>query len=63
VVDWDRFHNTLDFNLISGSPRLDWQSFEMPWAYSYLDSSLHECTIKLLEVSREDPHDCLRNSV
>ena len=30
---------------------------------NYLDSGIRECTVELLEASREDRHKCLRNSV
>jgi len=63
AVDWDAFRNTLYFRLISVSPWLDWQYFEMPRAWSCLDFGFRECTIELLEASREDRHECLRNSV
>ena len=43
-----------------GFPWLDWQSFEMSWAWSYLKCGLHECTVELLEASRKDCHKCFR---
>ena len=55
--------NHFGLQLISGFPWLDWQSFEMVWAWFYLDCNLHECTIELLEASKKDHHKCLRNSV
>ena len=57
-----RISKYFELQLILGFPWLDWQSFEMSWAWSCLDCGLRECTIELLEVSREDCHECLRNS-
>ena len=34
-----------------GLPWLDWQSFEISWAWSCLNFCLHECTVELLEAS------------
>jgi len=39
--------------------RLNWQSSEIPWAWSCLDPSLRECTIKLFKATRDDHHECL----
>ena len=39
-----------EFQLNLGFLWLEWQSFMIPWAWSYLDCGLRECTIELLEV-------------
>jgi len=38
---------------------LDWQSFEMPWAWSCLECGLLECTVKPFEATRDDHGECL----
>jgi len=38
---------------------LDWQLFEILWAWSYLKYSLRECTVKPFEVIRGDRRECL----
>ena len=48
-----------EFWLNLGFPWLDWQSFEVPWAWSCLDCGLRECTVKLFEAARDDRHGCL----
>jgi len=59
AVDWDDFRNTLDFSLGNGLSRLDWQSSEIPWAWSCLDPSLREYTVKLFEATRDDRREYL----
>jgi len=59
AVDWDRFQNTLDFSFGNKIWRLDWQSFEIPWAGSCLDFDLRQCTVKLFEATRYDCRECL----
>jgi len=58
---WISKYFGLQLNL--GFPWLDWQSFEIPWAWSCLHCGLREYTVELLEASRKDRHKCLRNSV
>ena len=59
AVDWNGFRNTLDFSLDNGLSRLYWQSSKIPWAWSCLDPSLHECTVKLFEATKDDHRECL----
>ena len=38
---------------------LDWQSFEILWAWSHLEYGLRECTVKPFEATRNDRGECL----
>ena len=64
LCDWlGWFLKYFRFRLNLGFPWLDWQSFEMPWAWSCLDCGLRECTVELLEAFRKDCCKWLGNSV